>query len=248
MPLTATVSDQTSKGRLSLNALMMLVLFAFSGLIFLGLGIRASLVVYGIGAILLVTTIAFVLYNVRRPAEVGVSENEKTRDTLHHLFLLLYVQFCYYWGTFAAGMYTNYYYVIPRNLQPTLVSIVSDVILAPDLFTHVLMAILSTSMSIPVIYLARKVRLKNVVSLHAAAIGVRSIGFVMGPLFLFSSTFAINNLSIASPASLTMASVFAVAVFLTLLSRIFIVREDVRLKSAEVLQRSIQLSRGSDGN
>ena len=243
MPLTATVSDHARKGRLSSNALMMVVMFAFSGLVFLALGIKSSLAVHGIGAILLVTTTAFVLYNVRGRHEVGVSENEKTRETLHRLFLLLYVQFCYYWGTFAAGMYTNYYYVIPRNLHPTFVSIVAHVILAPDLFTHVLMAILSTSMSIPVIYLARKVRLKNVASMHAAAIGVRSIGFVMGPLYLFSSSFAINNLSIASPASLTMASVFAVAVFLTFLSRIFIVREDVRLKSSEVMQ-SIQLSKG----
>ena len=221
----------------------MLVMFAFSGLIFLGLGIKSSLAVHGIGVILLVTTTAFILYNVRHPAEVGASENEKTRETLHRLFLLLYVQFCYYWGTFAAGMFTNYYYVIPQNLQPTFVSIVAHVIADQDLFAHVLMAILSTSMSIPVIYMARKVQLKNVASLHAVAIGVRSVGFVMGALYLFSSSFAISNLSIASPASLTMASVFAVAVFLTFLSRIFIVREDVRLKSA-ALQQSLQLPRG----
>lgn len=225
---------------------MMVVMFAFSGLIFLALGINSSLAVHGIGVVLLVTTTAFALYNVRRPPESDVSENEKTRETLHRLFLLLYVQFCYYWGTFAAGMYTNYYYVIPRNLHPTFVSIVAHVIIAPDLFTHVLMAILSTSMSVPVINMAMKVRLKNVASFHAAAIGVRSIGFVMGPLFLFSASFAINNLSIASPASLTMASVFAIAVFLTFLSRIFIVREDVRLKSEEVMQ-SIHLQRRRDG-
>ena len=214
---------------------MMLVIFAFSGFIFLGLGIQSRLMVYGTGALLIVVTIAFALRNARTLRSVqGSSDSEKTRDTLHRLFLLLYVQYAYYWGTFAAGMYTNYYFVIPGNLQPTVGSIVAEVLMAPDLFTHVLMAILSTSMSVPVIYLSRGIKLRDVTLLHAAAICVRTVGFFMGPLFIYYGTTSVSIVFSGSVASLIMVSVFGIAVFLTLLSRIFIVREDVRLKSVAI--------------
>jgi hypothetical protein len=59
-----------------------------------------------------------------------------------------------------------------------------------------------------------------------------------------------SSISIAfsgSLASLTMVSVFGVAVFLTLLSRIFIVREDVRLKSLAISQPAVSMPlRSSD--
>ena len=47
------------KPPISIDALMMLVIFAFSGFIFLGLGIQSRLMVYGTGALLIVVTIAF---------------------------------------------------------------------------------------------------------------------------------------------------------------------------------------------
>ena len=232
----------------SFNAAAMLVIFAFSGLIFLGLGIQSPLVVYGTGGTLILVTIAFALRNARRghPAE-GESESERTREILHRLFLLLYVQYAYYWGTFAAGMFTNYYFVVPQSLQSTAPSIVTEVLMAPDLFTHVLMAILSTSMSIPVIYLARGIRLRDVTRLHMSAISVRLIGFVMGPLYIYYMTSSISIAFSGSVASLIMVSVFGVAVFLTLLSRIFIVREDVRLKSVAISQQALRAPAGGEG-
>lgn len=230
------------------DAAMMLVIFVFSGVIFLGLGLQSPLVVYATGGILIVTTIAFDLRNARRGgAGEGEFDNEKTRGTLHRLFLLLYVQYAYYWGTFAAGMYTNYYYAIPQSLQPTLGGIVSEVVMAPDLFTHVLMALLSTSMSIPVIYLSRGVKLKDVTWLHLGAISARTVGFFMGPLFLYYGTAPIGFVDGGNIASLIMASVFGIAVFLTLLSRIFIVREDVRLKSVAAAQPGLRLPPRSSG-
>ena len=233
---------------LSFNAAAMTVIFAFSGLIFLGLGIQSALVAYGVGGTLILVTIAFALRNARRDnGAEGGSESERTREALHRLFLLLYVQYAYYWGTFAAGMFTNYYFVVPPSLQSTAPSIVVEVLMAPALFTHVLMAILSTSMSIPVIYLARGIKLKDVTRLHVAAISVRLIGFVMGPLYIYYMTSSISIAFSGSVASLTMVSVFGVAVFLTLLSRIFIVREDVRLKSVAVAQRAVRLPAGAEG-
>ncbi|MDG6917780.1 MAG: hypothetical protein JRM85_09335 [Nitrososphaerota archaeon] len=237
-----------SKFLIGVDAAMMLIIFAFSGFIFLGLGIQSRLLVYGTGAVLIAITIAFALRNARTLRGVeGGADSEKTRDTLHRLFLLLYVQYAYYWGTFAAGMFTNYYFAVPGSLQPTLVQIVTEVIMAPDLFTHVLMAILSTSMSIPVIYLARRIRLRDVTRLHVAAICVRIVGFFMGPLYIYYNTSPVSIVFSGSVASLTMVSVFGVAVFLTLLSRIFIVREDVRLKSMAVARPTVSVPlRGSD--
>lgn len=243
---STTATSQTAKGKtISLDGLMMLAIFVFSAAIFLGLFIDSAPLVYATGAILTVITIAFVLRNLKHPARMaGADENERTRNLLHRIFLLLYVQFCYYWGTLAAGMYTNFYYVIPNSLQPNFGSIFFEVLLAPDLFVHVIMALLSTSMSIPVIYLARTVGLRDVVRLHVIAPLFRVVGFVMGPLFLFYGTTVVNLDASASMASLIMATVFGVAVFLTLLSRVFIVREDVRLKSAAVASQVTRLTMG----
>ncbi|MDG6994107.1 MAG: hypothetical protein JRN36_04370 [Nitrososphaerota archaeon] len=235
-------------GPISVDAWMMLVIFGFTGFIFLGLGIQSALLVYGTGAVLIVVTIAFALRNARTlRGRDGNTDSEKTRDTLHRLFFLLYVQYAYYWGTFAAGMFTNYYYAVPQSLQATAPSIVTEVLMAPDLFTHVLMAILSTSMSIPVIYLSRGIKLKDVTRLHIGAICVRTIGFFMGPLYIYYMTSSISIAFSGSVASLIMVSVFGVAVFLTLLSRIFIVREDVRLKSLAISQPAVSMPlRSSD--
>jgi len=150
--------------------------------------------------------------------------------TLHRIYLLLYLQFAFYWATIAAGMFVNYYYAIPSDLQPDFLSIFGQFFAAPSLFAHVLFAVLSTSMSIPVIFLARRAKLKQVILLHSGAISARLVGFVTGPLFMYYSTSAIGDGYSAGISTFVMASVFLTAVILTFLSRIFIVREDVRVK------------------
>jgi len=62
------------------------------------------------------------------------------------------------------------------------------------------------------------------------AISSRLVGFVAGPLFIYYSTSSINDAESAGISTFIMASVFLLAVILTFLSRIFIVREDVRVK------------------
>ena len=157
-------------------------------------------------------------------------DTDKASRTLHRIFLFLYFQFAFYWATIAAGMLVNYYYAEPADVQPTILSIFAQFIAAPSLFAHVLFAVLSTSMSIPVIILARRVMLRQVVWLHAGAITARMIGFVTGPLFMYYSTSSIADAYSAGISTFIMASVFLTAVILTFLSRIFIVREDVRVK------------------
>jgi len=159
-----------------------------------------------------------------------VDESERLTKTLHRIFQFLYLQFAFYWGTVAAGMFVNYYYAVPADLQSDFGSIFLQFFAAPSLFAHVAFAVLSTSMSIPVIVLARRVRLSQVVYLHAGAIGARLIGFITGPLFIYFSTTAISDPFSANISTFIMASVFLTAVILSFLSRIFIVREDVRIK------------------
>jgi len=94
-------------------------------------------------------------------------------------------------------------------------------------------------MSIPVIILARRVGLTKVVLLHAGAMTSRLVGFVAGPLFIYFSTSSINNAESAGISTFIMASVFLLAVILTFLSRIFIVREDVRIKYAAPIEHPL---------
>lgn len=159
-----------------------------------------------------------------------VDESERLSKTLHRIFQFLYLQFAFYWATIAAGMFVNYYYAVPASLQSDFGSIFLQIFAAPSLFAHVAFAVLSTSMSIPTIILARKVRLSQVVYLHVGAISARMVGFVTGPLFLYFSTTAISDPYSANLSTFIMASVFLTAVILTFMSRIFIVREDVRIK------------------
>lgn len=164
-------------------------------------------------------------------------DSERLSRTLHRIFQLLYLQFAFYWATIAAGMFVNYYYIVPSDLQPDFLSIFGQFFAAPSLFAHVLFAVLSTSMSIPVIFLARRVMLRQVVILHAGAISARLVGFVTGPLFMYYSTSSIADAYSAGISTFIMASVFLTAVILTFLSRIFIVREDVRIKFGTVPTR-----------
>jgi len=157
-------------------------------------------------------------------------ESEVLSRTLHRIFIFLYLQFAFYWATIAAGMLVNYYYVVPASLQSDFSSILLQFFAAPSLFAHVTFAVLSSSMSIPVVIMARRVKLSQVVYLHAGAISARLVGFVCGPLFMYYSTSAISNSALANISTFVMASVFLIAVILTFLSRIFIVREDVRIK------------------
>jgi len=157
-------------------------------------------------------------------------DTERISKTLHRIFLFLYLQFAFYWATIAAGMFVNYYYAVPPDLQSDFGSIFLQLFAAPSLFAHVLFAVLSTSMSIPVIYYARKVGLRSVMFLHMGAIASRAVGFVTGPLFIYYATSAVSDSVSANYSTFIMASVFLMAVILTFLSRIFIVREDVRIK------------------
>ncbi len=160
----------------------------------------------------------------------AVDEGERLSRTLHRIFFFLYLQFAFYWATIAAGMLVNYYYAVPADMQADFASIFLQFFAAPSLFAHVAFAVLSTSMSIPVIILARRVRLSQVVYLHAAAISARMVGFVCGPLFMYFAASAIADPYSANISTFIMASVFLTAVILTFMSRIFIVREDVRIK------------------
>ncbi|MDA4129562.1 MAG: hypothetical protein OK457_02215 [Thaumarchaeota archaeon] len=170
---------------------------------------------------------------------VILSENEKLSKTLHLIFRFLYLQFAFYWATIAAGMFVNYYYAVPSSLQADFSSIFLQFFAAPSLFAHVAFAVLSTSMSIPVIILARRVKLPKVVYLHIGAISSRLVGFVAGPLFIYYSASSISDAESAGISTFIMASVFLLAVILTFLSRIFIVREDVRIKFAGPLQQPL---------
>lgn len=167
-----------------------------------------------------------------------VGESERLSKTLHRVFQVLYLQFAFYWATIAAGMFVNYYYSVPADLQPNALSIFAAFFAAPSLFAHVAFAVLSTSMSIPVIFLARRVGLRQVVLLHIGAISARLVGFVTGPLFMYYSTSSIADSYSAGISTFIMASVFLTAVILTFMSRIFIVREDVRIKFGAALVRS----------
>ena len=160
----------------------------------------------------------------------AADEGERLSGTLHRIFLFLYLQFAFYWATIAAGMLVNYYYVVPASLQSDFSSILLQFFAAPSLFAHVAFAVLSSGMSIPVIILARRVRLSQVVYLHVGAISARMVGFICGPLFMYYSTSAVADSGLANVTTFIMASVFLTAVILTFMSRILIVREDVRTK------------------
>jgi hypothetical protein len=157
-------------------------------------------------------------------------ESEVISRKLHRIFTLLYFQFAFYWATIAAGMFVNYYYAVPATLTPDVGSIFQQFVASAPLFAHVLFAILSSGMSIPVIVLARRVGLKQVMWLHAGAITCRMVGFVAGPLFIYYTTTAVSDPFSASLSTFVMASVFLMAVILSFMSRIFIVRADVRAK------------------
>ena len=150
--------------------------------------------------------------------------------TLRHIYILLYLQFVFYWVTIAFGMVVNYYYVVPDTLQSDFFSIFREVFSNPILLTHGVFAFLSTLMSVPVMFLAHRLRMRNVVLLHAGAITARMGGFIGGPLFLYFSTSAIGNGDLSNLSTFVMASAFMLAVTQSFLSRIFIVREDVRLE------------------
>ena len=153
---------------------------------------------------------------------------------LKNMYLMLYLQFAFYLGTIAMGMVVNYYYAVPGTLQPTGLAIFGAIATSWLLLPHVVFAVLSTGMSVPIIIVARRVKLNQVVPLHVAAILVRMGGFIGGPLFLYFSTSAISQGTNANISSLVMASVFMTAVALTFLSRIFVVREDVRIMYVSV--------------
>ncbi len=167
---------------------------------------------------------------------IDIYDQQRKSKTLNKIFTFLYLQFGFYWATIAAGMFVNYYYSVPDSVQANFSGILLQIFAAPSLFVHVTFAVLSTSMSIPIIILARRVGLSKVVLLHFGAICSRLVGFVAGPLFIYYSTNSINNAFSASISTFVMASVFLVAVILTFLSRIFIVREDVRIKYATPLE------------
>jgi hypothetical protein len=157
-------------------------------------------------------------------------EPEEVSKTLHTIFRFLYLQFAFYWATIAAGMFVNYYYAVPGSMDSTFAAIFLQIFAAPSLFAHVTFAVLSTAMSLPVIILARRAGLREVVLLHSGAITARTVGFVAGPLFIYFSTSAIGDPFSANISTFVMAAVFLVAVILSFMSRIFIVREDVRVK------------------
>src|SRR5579864_7023147 len=62
----------------------------------------------------------------RETVTTTLSENEMLSKTLHRIFLILYLQFAFYWATIAAGMYDNYYYAVPGTLQANFSSIFSQ--------------------------------------------------------------------------------------------------------------------------
>ncbi len=155
--------------------------------------------------------------------------------TLRRIYILLYLQFVFYWATIAFGMVVNYYYAVPDTLQSDFLSIFREVFTNPVLLTHGIFAFLSTFMSVPVMFLAYRLGMRRVVLLHAGAIAARMGGFTGGPLFIYFSTSAIGNGGLANLSTFVMASAFMLAVTQSFLSRIFIVREDVRLEHAPSL-------------
>lgn len=159
---------------------------------------------------------------------------------LNRIFLMLYLQFAFYWGTIAMGMVVNYYYVVPPSLQPDAASLFLEMVTSPLLLGHVAFAILSTGMSFPIAFTARNIGLKQVGWLHAGAISARMFGFIGGTLFLYFSTSAVSAGTLANFATFLMASAFIVAVILSFMSRIFIVREDVRIKYGSTSTLSAQ--------
>lgn len=150
--------------------------------------------------------------------------------TLSRIFLLLYLQFAFYWATIAMGMYANYYYAVPSTLGSDPGSIITEILTAPDIVVHVVFAILSTGMSIPIIYYLRKVGLGRASYLHMGAITSRMAGFIGGPLFMFYASSGVGDPFSANLSTFVMAAAFMLAVILSFMSRIFIVREDVRIK------------------
>ncbi|HME19664.1 MAG TPA: hypothetical protein VKF15_08015 [Nitrososphaerales archaeon] len=157
-------------------------------------------------------------------------DSEALSKKLHRIFIVLYFQFAFYWATVAAGMVVNYYYAVPATVTPDVGSIFAQFFASAPLFAHVLFAVLSTGMSIPVVILARRVGLRQVVYLHIGAMTCRLVGFVAGPLFIYYTTTAVSDPFSANISTFIMASVFLMAVILSFMSRIFIVREDVRVK------------------
>jgi hypothetical protein len=154
----------------------------------------------------------------------------KLSGTISKIFLMLYAQFAFYWGVVAVGMLLNYYYAVPDALQPDFFSIMFAIGTTPLLIAHVALAIASTVMSIPIAIYARRIGLMPVAWLHAGAIATRGASFLGGPLFLYYATGSISNDFAAGLSTFAMASALIVAVILTFMSRIFIVREDVRIK------------------
>ena len=161
---------------------------------------------------------------------VRVCRERESYEDFASNFSVLVPPICFLLGDDCRGMFVNYYYAVPSSVQSNFNGILLQIFSVPSLFTHVLFAVLSTGMSIPVIILARSVRLNKVILLHAGAMTSRRIGFIFGPFFVYFQTSAVSNGSLANISTFIMASVFLVAVILTFLSRIFIVREDVRLK------------------
>lgn len=159
-----------------------------------------------------------------------IGEHARLSKTLHRIYLMLYIQFAFYWGTIAFGMVANYYYSVPDKLQPDVGSILLEIVTSPILLTHVAFGVLSTGMSIPVALAARTVGLKQVTWLHMGAITARLGGFLGGPLFIYFSTSAISSDYLASVSTFVMAVAFITAVILSFMSRIFVVREDVKIK------------------
>lgn len=149
---------------------------------------------------------------------------------MSRIFLMLYLQFAFYWATIAVGMVANYYYSVPVSVQPTAVSVLQEIVTSPVLVAHVGFAILSTGMSAPIILVARRVGLRQVVWLHVGSMSARIGGFVGGPLFIYYSTSSVGSDFLAGVSTFVMASAFMLAVILSFMSRIFIVREDVRRK------------------
>lgn len=128
------------------------------------------------------------------------------------------------------GMVVNYYYAVPSTLQADVGSLFLQMITSPLLLGHVAFALLSTGMSFPIAFAARGVGLRQVTWLHMGAITSRMFGFIGGTLFLYFSTSAVSAGGLANLATFVMASAFILAVILSFMSRIFIVREDVRIK------------------
>ncbi len=159
-----------------------------------------------------------------------IDEHARLAKMMHRIYLMLYIQFALYWGTIAFGMVANYYYAVPDNLQPNVVSILLEIFTSPILLTHVAFGVLSTGMSIPIALAARTIGLRQVTMLHMGAMTARLGGFLGGPLFIYFSTSAISVDYLASVSTFVMAAAFITAVILSFMSRIFVVREDVRIK------------------